>query len=119
MRTTKELKPSLAPIYAAALYPSLCTIFHNHGYALAAHGSLARDLDLIAIPWVVITSSPGDVIDAICEEFAVRRVEGDPKSHPHGRVVYTLICGFGDCTIDLGFMPRLFAPETMEEKGAQ
>lgn len=117
MKTTKELKPNLAPIYAAALYPSLCTIFHNHGYALAAHGSLARDLDLIAIPWVVIASNPSDVIDAICEEFAVRRVEGDPKSHPHGRVVYTLICGFGDCTIDLGFMPRLFAPEAMEEKG--
>lgn len=24
----------------------------NHGYALAVHGTMTRDLDLIAIPWV-------------------------------------------------------------------
>lgn len=36
--------PNYAPVYAAALYPDLAELFRSHGYALACHGSLARDL---------------------------------------------------------------------------
>lgn len=41
-----------APFYAAGLYPKLADIFRSHGYALAVHGSVGTDFDLIAVPWV-------------------------------------------------------------------
>lgn len=40
-----------APIYAACLYPELEEMFRTKGWALAVHGSLARDFDIVAIPW--------------------------------------------------------------------
>lgn len=42
--------PSPAAVYAH-LYPSLVVDARELGYALALHGSMARDLDLVAIPW--------------------------------------------------------------------
>src|SRR5271154_4799160 len=38
------------PFYAAGLYPKLAEVFRSHGYALAVHGSLASDFDLVAVP---------------------------------------------------------------------
>lgn len=38
-----------APVYAC-MYQELAEICRAHGYALAIHGSMARDFDLIAIP---------------------------------------------------------------------
>lgn len=99
-------KPNYGPVYAAAMYPELAQIAREHGYALAVHGSLARDFDLIAIPWVPDPSTPAAVINAIKSVFAVREVGGPPSDKPHGRTVYTLSVGFGECALDIGFMPR-------------
>lgn len=97
--------PNYAPTYAAAMYPELAEIARQHGYALAVHGSLARDLDLIAIPWVDDAGEPQRVIDAILAKFAVNLI-GDVGQKPHGRIVYTLSVGWGHCAIDIGFTPR-------------
>ena len=88
------------------MYPGLCEIFHANGYALACHGSLARDLDLIAIPWAESVSTPAEVLDEVTQKYAVRLI-GDPGQKPWGRIAYTLSCGFGDCSIDLSFLPFL------------
>lgn len=98
-----------APVYAAAMYPDLADITRKHGYALAAHGSLARDLDLVCIPWTVDAADPQVVVDAIMDKFAVRQLKEDRWSFKeHGRRVTTLTVGFGECFIDLSFMPRLY-----------
>src|ERR1039457_6181828 len=39
----------------------------KHGYAIAVHGSLKRDIDLIAVPWVEHASTPRQLADAIYE----------------------------------------------------
>lgn len=103
----KELKPSYAPVYAAALYPDLCPLFHRHGYALAVHGSLARDFDLIAVPWREDISHPDEILDEIEKEFAIRRV-GSFCEKVHSRFCQTLSVGFGICSLDLSFvsLPR-------------
>lgn len=103
MKTKEQVKPSYAPLYAGALYPDLAKIFVNHGYALAVHGSLARDIDLIAVPWDKEISSIDEVIKAIQSKFAVR-VIGEPENKNHGRVAYTFALGFGECSIDLSFV---------------
>jgi hypothetical protein len=98
-----------APVYAAALYPEFAEIARLHGYALAAHGSLARDFDLICVPWAEAPSDPQTVVDAIEEKFAVRH-HGAFVARAHGRLVMTLTVGFGECFVDLSFMPRLWEP---------
>ena len=108
MKTSENLKPNYGPVYAAAMYPGLSAIFHQHGYALAVHGSLARDLDLIAVPWVEVVSKPEAVLKQITTEYAVTLVENPLpfEVKPHGRIAYTLSCGFGECAIDLSFLPN-------------
>lgn len=101
----KKPKPNYAPTYAAAMYPELAQIARSHGYALAVHGSLARDLDLIAVPWVEEAGEPQAVLDDILKKFAVNLI-GEVGKKPHGRIAYTLSVGWGHCAIDLQFMPR-------------
>lgn len=96
--------PSYAPVYAAALYPELAALARDHGYALAVHGSLQRDFDLIAVPWSLNPDAPEEMIEAITSEFNIR-VIGEPAAKPHGRRVWTISVGHGQCALDLSFMP--------------
>lgn len=103
--------PNYAPVYCA-LYPELAKVTREHGYALAIHGSLARDMDLICIPWVPLPSQPATVVKALTEEFDIKEVGGPPTLKEHGRLAYTLSIAFGECFIDLSFMPTLTLLDT-------
>jgi hypothetical protein len=94
---------NLAPIYCG-LYPALSDLVRQHGYALAVHGSLARDFGLICIPWIERPSQPQEVVENIVTAFALKTV-GEPDSSFHGRIRYTISISFGECFIDLSFMP--------------
>lgn len=106
MKTVDQIKPNFGPVYTAALYPELAKLCQSHGYALAVHGSLARDFDLVAIPWIEHPDPFEDVLKHITEEFAIT-VIGDPGLKPHGRVAHTLSIGFGSCSADISVMPTL------------
>jgi len=97
----KMLDPSPARAAAyVALYPMLQQIARRHGYALAVHGSLHRDFDLVAIPWVEAASSPLTLIKAFKKATATVITHEDfdhigpqdckPTQKPHGRVAYSL-----------------------------
>lgn len=105
-KESSEIKPNYAPVYCAAAYPDLCKLFQAHGYALAVHGSLARDFDLIAIPWREDCASVVEMVEAVNSNKMIFNLVGEPEVKNHGRVVYTLSIGFGECAIDLSFMPR-------------
>lgn len=99
-------EPNYAPIYAAALYPELAVITRKHGYALAIHGSLARDMDLICVPWIDTPSEPQVVVNEITATFDIRQLKNPAWTEKeHGRLVTTISIGHGDCAIDLSFMP--------------
>lgn len=104
MKTAHQIKPNYAPVYCAAMYPALCAVFQRHGYALAVHGSLARDFDLIAVPWTQQPATPETVIASIAADGLAFRVIGEPERKPHGRIAYTLSVGFGECACDLSFI---------------
>lgn len=97
--------PNYAPMYAA-LYPGLAKVTRAHGYALAVHGTLGRDMDLICVPWDEAPSDPAAVVKAITTEFHIKQV-GEPDTTHHGRERWTISIGFGECFIDLSFMPRI------------
>lgn len=101
---SKKPPPNYAPVYAA-LYPDLAAVVRSHGWALAIHGSLARDFDLIAVPWVGRPSTPNQVVRAIESEFAIQRV-GEVAPREHGRLVVSISIGHGECAMDLSFTPR-------------
>lgn len=105
------MKPAnLGPFYAAGLYPKLAEVFRAHGYALAVHGSLACDFDLIAVPWAdEATSDPAVVVAELLEKFAFKKEADGPTLKPHGRVAYNIALSFADCRLDVSFMPVIGA----------
>lgn len=100
----EQLRPNYGPVYAAAMYPELAKIFQKHGYALAVHGSLARDLDLLAFPWVETVSNHSAVFSDVEKTFAVTFIASEGTKKPHGRVAYTMSFGWGECATDVSFV---------------
>lgn len=106
------MKPaSIAPLYCA-LYPAVAEICRKHGYALAIHGSMGRDFDLICVPWAEKVSAPDEVLKDITTEFAV----GEPLQKNHGRLSYAVSVSFGECFFDMSFLPT---PADCEKREAQ
>lgn len=64
------------------------------GWAIAIHGSLARDLDMLAVPWTDEASPECELVAAI--GIAVNGLTtGVPTQKPHGRHAYTIMIGRG------------------------
>jgi hypothetical protein len=121
------MKPAtIAPAYAC-IYPGLCEIAREHGYALAIHGSVARDLDLIAIPWRDENILPAEqlvnkltahlgaclypdllrrshVPESHIEQILARPENAQPAIKPHGRLAWNIHLDAG-CKVDLSVMP--------------
>ena len=95
-------KPSYAPAYIIGVYPALCEVAWNHGYALALHGSLQRDLDLVAIPWVDSPKSSSELLHALCNEFDLEP-NSEPTQRPHGRLSWSIPLWWG-AYVDLSIM---------------
>lgn len=74
------------------------------GYAVAVHGSLNYDLDLLACPWVDEAVDHDTLIQAICD-FIGGCCSDEGSTKPHGRIAYTISFGGGP-HIDLSIMPR-------------
>ena len=89
------------------------------GYAVGLHGSLKRDFDLIAVPWVKDAAHPDDLARAIkkscgCIRWRAYRggtAMGNKKEEPHGRLVYCFDWHQENFKnqgyIDLSVMPRI------------
>lgn len=105
----------IAPWYVMA-YTQLDRIAMRHGYALALHGSMARDLDLIAVPWTDDADDPETLIMAF-NKFIIYKahVEIKGKFHatkkPHGRLAYSLSIGYDGHYLDVSVMPRIIKPD--------
>lgn len=76
------------------------------GYAVGIHGSLKRDVDLIATPWVDNALEASDLIQALCIALNAKQV-GCNEQKPHGRIALTLQLDGWFKPIDLSILPRL------------
>ncbi|WP_144409755.1 hypothetical protein [Cupriavidus basilensis] len=105
--------PTFAPAYLS-YFPMLAEVAQKHGYALAAHGSLVSDFDLVAIPWKAEASSAEELMRAIAKYadacMDLKDGHGVPlhvrERKPHGRVSWSIQLGNG-AYIDLSVMPLL------------
>lgn len=78
------------------------------GYAIAVHGSVARDIDLIAAPWTDSAVSAGELalcIAGVSSGFIDAEDAKAPIRKPHGRLCWRIHLGGGPY-IDLSVMPR-------------
>jgi len=89
-------KPSLYSFY----FEVIKEIGLKYGYNIVLHGSLNRDLDLIAIPWEETIGDKDEMVDEITniiggnllmQNRSVNNVEGDRFGlRPHGRITYII-----------------------------
>jgi hypothetical protein len=111
----------IAPWYAM-MFVKLERVAWRHGYALALHGTMARDLDIVAIPWTEDASDPDKLIAAI-KRFIVDKanvkLKGKevPTQKPHGRQAYAIPIGYEGHYLDLSIMPRLKRKNVRAGKG--
>ena len=124
--------PTRGPIFAC-LYQGLCDKARSLGYALAVHGSLVNDFDLVAVPWTEQAVDAVTLKDALmrhigacgyddllqrdspwltdeqrrqlCEQQGIG-FEGEHTDKPHGRKAWNLYLWSGT-KVDLSVMPRI------------
>jgi hypothetical protein len=82
----------------------------NQGYAVAAHGSWVKDLDLIAVPWQE-TAIDAETCASLIAEAIPGNLAGAPEVKPYGRLAWTIYpkyaWGFDRWYVDLSVLPRV------------
>jgi hypothetical protein len=115
---------SKAPVFAWMM-PALTQVARTHGYAIGLHGSMARDLDLIAVPWTAeaapaevlaeaIRSAVDGKIDTLAhiapgDDPTADAIRENPQAKPHGRLAWSIYFSGRMFYIDLSVMPRISA----------
>ena len=86
-------------------------IAKEHGYAISMHGSVARDIDLIAVPWIVKPWPAEKLVEAIrdvCENIEgtafFSEADKNPELKPHGRRAWSIHLS-GGVYLDISVMP--------------
>lgn len=93
--------------------PALREVAQAHGYALGLHGSVARDVDLIAVPWVDEAAPAIELVRAaaarireLCGWVHCPAVDLDkPTFKPHGRLAWSIHIQ-GGVYFDVSVLPR-------------
>ena len=100
-----------------SLLPEIRRVAWDLGFAVAVHGSMRRDLDLIAYPWIDTAAASATFVRVLAEALGV---PPDPpfiaphdlkvRPRPHGREpwVIHLSSEFGDGPyLDIAIPPRV------------
>jgi hypothetical protein len=96
-------------IFYATIYEDLKRVAKECGWAVALHGSLNNDMDIMAMPWVEGAEPVEELIKGISDLFVdnpFHHMNGEPyKNKPNGRVVYTIHI-FKDFYLDINIIQR-------------
>lgn len=116
---------SIAIYYLRLVLDPVRKVARELGYCIAMHGSMQRDFDLVAVPWVEGAAEPEVLVKAVCECVSghitdsgteagkwdpeantfVKAVITQPEQKPHGRQAWSIQLGLG-AFIDLSVMPK-------------
>lgn len=100
--------------YAKRFY-KMKKVARLHGYALTVHGSMRRDLDIVAVPWVEDASDSEILLkDLVIAAEGVLQVE-PCTTKPHGIKSYNILI-MGHLYIDLNIIPLLHHDEKVVKK---
>lgn len=96
----------------AVVYPTLVPIAKKLGYALTVHGSLSRDMDLIAVPWISEVASATELMEAFAKKLGHvlfdEAIITPAAKKPHGRYAYSILLtnDHHPIYLDIGVMHR-------------
>jgi len=116
----------MLPPYFAILFSKLDRVVNRFGWAATLHGTLARDLDIVLIPWTEDAEHEDKVIDAIRlfvegKYISASRKRTDSKmgtvskdgiehyaieEKPHGRRSISIYIGVSGYYLDISIIPR-------------
>lgn len=107
MKNKSEVSNNTKPSFYALIYNDLKQVAVNNGYALAIHGSLTSDMDLIAVPWTIDAKHYKTLVkelnqllgDTVWKEHNLTNA----VNQPHNRITYILSIGGGNY-IDLSII---------------
>lgn len=94
-------------VFYTVLWPDFRRAALEKGWAVALHGSMASDMDMMAMPWTENARPVGELVQALsdCIDGTIWK-DNHFKPHynkPHKRIVYTVSI-FSDFYIDLSVM---------------
>lgn len=95
------------PAFYACMWDDIRNCAMNCGWAVALHGSLSSDMDIMAMPWVEDSVSFKELTEKISKLFVdndlseLYEISYDEK--PHGRIVATIPI-FGDFYLNISTM---------------
>jgi hypothetical protein len=107
--------------YACNLEP-MQIIAQSHGYNLMVHGSMNRDLDFVAVPWIDNPSTHIELIHSLCDYLGVPKINPPDdgctymfSALPGGRFSYVINLNRGEkhipidpeWYIDISFTPLI------------
>lgn len=97
------------PAFYAAMWDDIRKCAMDNGWAVALHGSLVSDMDIMAMPWIEEASPFETVVSEIAALF-----EGNPladkrcisyEQKPHGRIAASISI-WADFFLDISAMKK-------------
>jgi hypothetical protein len=86
----KQIRSDRASIYANFI-PILRKEAERSGYAMAIHGSMINDLDLICVPWVEKVVTPKTLIRRLMKKYNCLEIQKSKiQKKPHGRIAVVI-----------------------------
>lgn len=108
MKEKEEINLNPKATFYAVLYSDFRRVAIECGYSLAIHGSMARDMDLIAVAWTEDAVPHEELVakisNCIGETIWKDKHKTSFELKPHGRIAYILDI-MGDWFIDLSIIP--------------
>lgn len=95
--------------FYAAIWEDIRNAAMDCGWAVALHGSLSRDMDILAMPWIKDCTTAECLIDTIiarCFDNNIVSMLGkriDKISKPHNRICYAIPI-YNDFYLDISIM---------------
>lgn len=101
MKSREHVTTNGRAVFYAAMWNDFRQAAMDQGWTLALHGSLANDMDIMAMPWIEGAAPVWDML------FALKKCFDQPKEititesqMPNNRRVFTL-CIFADFYLDI------------------
>jgi len=95
--------------FYASLWPDLRQAALDCGWALGLHGSLANDMDIMAMPWTEEAIPAFEMILKLKKCFSDTKIDVSETPMPNNRTVYTLSI-WADFYLDINIIQRQPSP---------
>jgi hypothetical protein len=91
MKSREHVTTNGRAVFYAAMWNDFRQAALDKGWTLALHGSLANDMDIMAMPWIEGAAHYFDMIEAIKECFAMPdEIKVSISEMPNNRIVFTI-----------------------------